>query len=71
MDLENGSTKSPDFSHYDPYPTPGESESGSELLAYRRAHPTLLWELALSAHARKLGRDCARWGTPIWPCWPG
>ncbi|KJA23583.1 hypothetical protein HYPSUDRAFT_581959 [Hypholoma sublateritium FD-334 SS-4] len=55
--LEDGTTKSPDYSYYDPNKPPKDSM----LERYRRMYPTIIWEVAFAEDARKLGSDCARW----------
>lgn len=55
--LEDGTTKSPDYSYYDLNEPPKQSRSET----YRRTYPTIIWEVAFSQDARKLGSDCARW----------
>ena len=55
--LEDGTTKSPDHSYYDL----NKPRKYSLLERYRRKYPTIVWEVAFSQDARKLGSDCARW----------
>ncbi len=59
VDLENGSSKSPDWSHYDP--NRSSAEIPDDLAQYQRACPTMVWEVAFSENSRQLGRDCAGW----------
>lgn len=57
--LQDGTTKSPDASHYDP--NAPEEPPDSRFQGYRKGSPTVVWEIGLSERARKLGTDCARW----------
>ena len=60
--LYDRTTKSPGLSFYDPNMIPREDKGEPDLnAAFMNSCPTLVFEIALSQDARRLGSDCARW----------
>ncbi len=60
--LYDRTTKSAGLSFYDPNMIPREDEDEHDLnAAFMNSCPTLVFEIALSQDARRLGSDCARW----------